>query len=73
MSVKITVRIPMELKEWMDRFGHVSWGEVIRRAVGEKVREEGINWALNVMSETSRKARPEEPLAEIIRGFRDRR
>jgi len=41
----------------MDRFDHVSWGEVIRRAVEEKVCEEGIKWALNVMAETSRKAR----------------
>jgi len=73
MSVKITVRIPRELKERMEKFRHVNWSDVIRRALEEKVREEEINWALKVMEEISRKAKPEKSVAEIIREFRDRR
>jgi len=73
MSVKITVRIPRELKEKMDRFSHVNWSEVVRRALEEKVREEEVKWALKVMEEISRKAKPERSLAEVIREFRDRR
>ena len=73
MSAKLTVRIPRELKERMERFSHVNWSEVVRRAIEEKVREEEIKWALNTMEEISRKARPERPAAEIIREFRDRR
>jgi len=73
MSVKITVRIPRELKERMDRFRHVNWSEVVRRALEERAREEEVNWALKVMEEISRKAKPEKPMAENIREFRDHR
>jgi len=73
MSVKITVRIPRELKERMDRLSHVNWSDVVRRALEEKVREEEVKWALRVMDEISNKARPGKPLAEVIREFRDRR
>ena len=73
MSVKLTVRIPRELKERMDRFRHVNWSEVIRKAIEERVREEEIKWALKTMEEISRKARPGRPSAEVIREFRDRR
>ncbi len=73
MSVKITIRIPKELKERMDKLRHVNWSEVIRRAIEEKIREEEIKQALKIMEELSRKAKPERPLSEIIREFRDRR
>jgi len=73
MSVKITIRIPRELKERMNRLSHVNWSDVVRRALEEKVREEEAKWALRVMDEVSRKARPGKPLAEVIREFRDRR
>ena len=73
MSVKITIRIPKELKERMDKLHHVNWSEVIRRAIEEKIREEEIKQALKIMEELSRKAKPERPLSEIIREFRDRR
>ncbi len=73
MSVKITIRIPKELKERMDKLRHVNWSEVIRRAIEEKIREEEIKQALKIMEELSRKAKPERPLSEIIREFRDRK
>jgi len=73
MSVKITVRIPRELKERIDRFKYINWSDVIRRAIEEKVREEEVKWALRVMEEISRKAKSERPLAEVIREFRDHR
>jgi len=73
VSVKITVRIPRELKEKMDRFSHVNWSDVVRRALEERVREEEVKWALGAMDEVSRKARPGKPLAEVIREFRDHR
>jgi len=73
LSVKLTIRIPRELKERMDRFSHVNWSEVIRRAIEERVREEEVKWALRVMDEISRKARPVRPMAEVIREFRDQR
>jgi len=34
-------------------------------------RGKEVNWALKVMDEVSRKAKPGKPLAEIIREFRD--
>jgi len=73
MSAKLTVRIPRELKERMDRFKDINWSEVVRKAVEERLREEEVRWALRVMDELSRKARPQKPLTEVIREFRDRR
>lgn len=73
MSVKITVRIQKELKERMDRFAHINWSEVIRKAIEEKVREEEVKEALKVMEEISSKAKPQRPIAEVIREFRDGR
>jgi len=57
----------------MDRFRHINWSDVVRRAIEEKVREEEVRCALKVMEEISRKAKPEKSVAEIIREFRDRR
>jgi len=71
MSVKITIRIPKELKERMEKLRHVNWSDVIRRALEEKVREEEINWTLKVIEEISHKAKPGKPVAEVIREFRD--
>ena len=73
MSVKITVRIPRELKERMDMFSHVNWSEVVRKAIEKKLREEEVKLALKIMSEISAKAKPEKPLTKVIREFRDRR
>ena len=73
MSVKFTVRIPRELKERMDRLSHINWSEVVRRAIEERVREEEVKLALKIMDEVSRRARPERPLADVIREFRDRK
>jgi len=73
VSARFTARIPRELKERMDRFSHVNWSDVARRALEERVREEEVKWALGVMDYVSRKARPGKPLAEVIREFRDRR
>jgi len=74
VPAKFTVRIPRELKERMDRFSHVNWSDVVRRALEERVcEEEEIKWALGAMDEVSRKARPGKPLAEVIREFRDSR
>jgi len=73
VSAKFTVRIPRGLKERMNRFSHVNWSDVVRRALEERVREEEVKWALGAMDEVSRKARPGKPLAEVIREFRDHR
>ena len=73
MSVKFTARIPKELKERMDMFSYVNWSEVVRKAIEEKVREEEVKLALKIMGEISAKAKPEKPLAKVIREFRDRR
>ncbi len=73
MSTTISIRIPKELKESMKKFPHINWSEVVRRAIEEKIREEKIKWALNVMNEISLKAKPAMPTQEIIRRFRDER
>ena len=73
MSVKVTVRVPRELKKRMDMFSYVNWSEVVRKAIEEKVREEEVKLALKIMGEISAKAKPEKPLAKVIREFRDRR
>ena len=43
------------------------------KAIEEKIREEEVKLALKIMSEISAKAKPEKPLAKVIREFRDRR
>jgi len=48
-------------------------GGAVHGALEEKVREEEVERALKAMEEISRKAKPEKPVAEIIRKFRDRR
>jgi len=73
VSAKFTVRIPRELEERMNRFSHVNWSDITRRALEERVREEEAKQALRVMDEISRKARPGKPLAEVIREFRNSR
>jgi len=73
VSARFTARIPRELKERMDRFSHVNWSDVVRRALEGRVRVEKVKWALGVMTEVSRRARPRKPLAEVIREFRDHR
>ena len=73
LSVKVTVRVPRELKKRMDMFSYVNWSEVVRKAIEEKVREEEVKLALKIMGEISAKAKPEKPLAKVIREFRDRR
>jgi len=40
---------------------------------GIRPREKEIKQAIKIMEEISAKTRPEKPLAEIIREFRDRR
>jgi len=60
-----------EIRKRTDKPSHADQGEVARKALEEKIREEEINWALKVMEEISRKAKPKKPVAEIIRGFRD--
>jgi len=56
----------------MSRPKHLDRGEAVHGAL-EGIREEEIKRALKVMEETSRKAKPEKPVAVIIREFRDRR
>ena len=73
MSTKITVRIPLELKKRMEKFPNVNWGDVVRKAIEEKLRELEIREAVEVMDEIASKARPGRPLAEVVREFRDRR
>ena len=73
MSAKLTIRIPRDLKERMERFRSVNWSEVVRKAIEERLREEEIRWALKVMDKISRKAKPRRASAEVIREFRDRR
>ena len=70
MSVEFTVRIPKELKERMDKLSHVNWSGVARMATEERIREKEIKWALRVMDEISAKAKPDKPMAEVIRWFR---
>jgi len=57
----------------MSRLDHSDRGGADHGALEEKVRKEEVERALKVMEETSRKAKPEKPVAEIIRGLRDRR
>ncbi|MEM4972044.1 MAG: hypothetical protein QXE01_12430 [Sulfolobales archaeon] len=73
MSTKITVRIPLELKKRMEMYSDVNWSEVIRKAIEEKLRELEVKEALKIMDEIASKAKPEKPLTDVIRKFRDER
>ncbi len=37
MSVKITIRIPKELKKRIERFKNINWSEVVRKAIKESM------------------------------------
>ncbi|MEM1610888.1 MAG: hypothetical protein QXQ57_04490 [Sulfolobales archaeon] len=73
MSIKITVRIPLELKKRMEMYSDVNWSEVIRKAIEEKLRELEVKEALKIMDEIASKAKPGESLTDVIRRFRDER
>lgn len=57
----------------MNRLNHSDRSEVVRETLEEKVRKEEVEQTVRVMNESSRKAKPEKLVAEIIRGFRDHR
>ncbi len=73
LSVKITVRVPKELKKRMEKYRYINWSEVIRRAIEAKIREEEIKRAIEIMDEIASKAKPSRDTSEIIREFRDSR
>lgn len=72
-SIKVTFRVPRELKECMERFSYVNWSEVVRNAIEEKVREKEVKFALKAMDDIAAKAKPGKPTSELIREFRDSR
>lgn|GEM_PF-1427208 len=63
----------LELKKRMERYPGVNWGEVVRKAIEERLRELEIRSAVETMDEIASKARSETPLTEVIRRFRDER
>ena len=73
MSV-VSVRVPKELRERMDRFrDRVDWGEEIRRFLEERVRELEREEALKRVEELLRElpTQPRGSISELVREGRD--
>ncbi len=72
MSVVISVRIPRELKEKMDKLKHINWSEEIREFIRRKIEEYEIREALKRVEEHLQGV-PELPPGTIAKWVRSDR
>ena len=82
MSAVISFRISRSLKERMEKFRHINWSEVVRRAIEEVVRREEsklrerdkarIRTAV-IRTDKLRRAVPRWSSVEEIRRWRERK
>ncbi len=66
MSVVISIRIPKDLKERMDRIRGVNWSELIRKFIEDKVVQYEIEMILKRVDDHLRDV-PELPQGTIAR------
>jgi len=69
----ISIRISEELKERMKEFADVNWSQYLREAIADRIREEEMRRACNMMDEIASKTSGEWSGAKEIRRWRDQR
>lgn len=69
--VNITISVPEELKRQMERFKHINWSEVARRAFEEATRREEMLKAAEVIKRLRMESQAEWNGAEEIRKWRN--
>jgi len=69
----ISIRIDEELKERMKEFKDVNWSQYLREAIIERIREEEMRKACNIMDEIALKTSGKWSGTEEIRRWRDSR
>ncbi len=72
LSVVISIRVPKELKEKMDRFRNVNWSEEIRRFIEEKIAQYEAEELLEKIREHLKDV-PELPRGTVTRWLRSDR
>lgn len=69
--VNVTVSVPDELKRRMERYKHINWSEVARRAFEEATRLEEMSKAAEAIKDLRMKSKVKWIGAEEIRKWRD--
>jgi metal-responsive CopG/Arc/MetJ family transcriptional regulator len=69
MSVVISVRIPRELKEKMDKLKHINWSEEIRRAIQEIIMREEAKRRKKDETRLKRAALKTDELSRRVEGW----
>ena len=69
--VNVTISVSEELKRQMERFKHINWSEVARRAFEEATRREEMLKAAEVIKRLRMESQAEWNGAEEIRKWRN--
>jgi hypothetical protein len=71
VMVNVTISVPEELKRRMERFKHINWSKVARRAFEEVARREEMLKAAEVIKRLRMESQVEWNGAEEIRKWRN--
>jgi len=69
--VNVTISVPEKLKQRMERFRHINWSEVARRAFEEATRREEMQRAAEEIERLRNESQVDWNGAEEIRRWRD--
>ncbi|MHA1713185.1 MAG: DUF6290 family protein [Candidatus Ranarchaeia archaeon] len=72
----ISIRVAEDLKKKMEKMKHINWSEIVRKAIQEKIEQQGhknIAKAVLINEEIRKSAPPEFDSTEIIRQWREKR
>ena len=72
MSTVISIRIPKDLKDKMEKFDKINWSELIRRFIEEKITQLELEEALRIIEEHLKEI-PELPRGTVARWIRSDR
>jgi len=72
MSTVISIRIPKNLKDKMEKFDKINWSELIRRFIEEKIAQLELEEALRRIEEHLKDV-PELPKGTVARWIRSDR
>ena len=72
MSVVISIRIPKNLKDKMDKLNKINWSELIRKFIEEKITQLELEETLRIIEEHLKDV-PELPRGTVARWIRSDR
>ena len=72
MSVVISIRIPKNLKDKMDKFDEINWSELIRKFIEAKITQLELEETLRIIEEHLKDV-PELPRGTVARWIRSDR